>query len=277
MQLFVEQLTNVDFSYLDPNRGLVGETWLASVALDGVLDNQGMVCDFGIVKKLMRNWLDNEVDHRLLVPMQAANLSIQYDDQRVELTWQFAEQQLHMIAPRQAVTLIDCQVIDDASVAFFCRQQLLPLFPNQLDQLTLEFTSENIDGPYYHYSHGLKKHNGNCQRIAHGHRSRIEIFIDGERSSNLEQQWADSFADIYLASKEDVQSEYQGNIKFSYDAPQGYFQLSLPTSCCRLLPTETTVEWIADYLAGQIKAEHPDNAVLVRAFEGFNKGAAVAK
>ena len=47
MQLFVNQLTNVDFSYLDAARGLVGETWLASAILDGVLDDQGMVCGMG--------------------------------------------------------------------------------------------------------------------------------------------------------------------------------------------------------------------------------------
>ena len=64
MLLFVDHLTNVDFSFLDERRGLLGETWLANVQLQGDLDDQGMVCDFGIVKKRLRQWLDEELDHR---------------------------------------------------------------------------------------------------------------------------------------------------------------------------------------------------------------------
>ena len=76
MHLFVEQLTNVDFSYLDAKRGVVGETWWASAILEGALDDQGMVCDFGIVKKTLRQWLDTELDHRLLVPAEAPGLEL---------------------------------------------------------------------------------------------------------------------------------------------------------------------------------------------------------
>ena len=72
MHLFVEKLVNIDFSYLDVTRGLVGETWWASTSLEGALDQQGMVCDFGTVKKVLREWLDREIDHCLLVPAQAA-------------------------------------------------------------------------------------------------------------------------------------------------------------------------------------------------------------
>ncbi|MDO6806920.1 6-carboxytetrahydropterin synthase, partial [Wenyingzhuangia sp. 1_MG-2023] len=63
---------------------------------------------------------------------------------------------------------------------------------------------ERIDSAFYHYSHGLKKHNGNCQRIAHGHRSRIEIFCNGERSDELEQQWAQRWRDIYIGTSADL-------------------------------------------------------------------------
>jgi len=49
--LFVKKLTNIDFSYLDVERGMVGESWLIDIELTGELDDQGMVVDFGIVKK----------------------------------------------------------------------------------------------------------------------------------------------------------------------------------------------------------------------------------
>jgi len=54
MRLFVDQLTNLDFSYLDDKRGIVGETWLAHIELEGKLDKQGMICDFSHVKKKIR-------------------------------------------------------------------------------------------------------------------------------------------------------------------------------------------------------------------------------
>ena len=274
MQLFVEQLTNVDFSYLDAKRGLVGETWWASAVLDGALDEQGMVCDFGIVKKTLRNWLDDELDHRLLVPVNSPALTLKHSGDIIELSWNGDNGDLlEMRAPRQAVALVDAEQITAKSVAHWCREQLRSHFPVNVEQLTLSFVAETIDGASYHYSHGLKKHNGNCQRIAHGHRSRIQIWLDDERSSSLEQQWAERWADIYLGSKEDLISEQDGQLLFRYSAQQGEFELSLPASRNYMMNTDTTVEFIARHLADTIKQQHPDSRVKVRAFEGVNKGA----
>ncbi|MFT5117183.1 MAG: 6-pyruvoyl-tetrahydropterin synthase, partial [Kiritimatiellia bacterium] len=86
MHLFVDNLTNVDFSYLDPNRGLVGETWLANIVLEGSLDEQGMVCDFGIVKKTVRDWLDTYIDHCLVVAAEAETIDIVRNDATIDLT-----------------------------------------------------------------------------------------------------------------------------------------------------------------------------------------------
>ncbi|MCT7359607.1 6-pyruvoyl trahydropterin synthase family protein [Thalassolituus pacificus] len=274
MQLFVEQLTNVDFSYLDAKRGLVGETWWASAVLDGALDEQGMVCDFGIVKKTLRNWLDDELDHRLLLPVNSPALTLKHSGDIIELSWHGDNGDLlEMRAPRQAVALVDAEQITAKSVAHWCREQLRSHFPVNVEQLTLSFVAETIDGASYHYSHGLKKHNGNCQRIAHGHRSRIQIWLDDERSSALEQQWAERWADIYLGSKEDLISEQDGQLLFRYSAQQGEFELSLPASRNYMMNTDTTVEFIARHLADTIKQQHPDSRVKVRAFEGVNKGA----
>lgn len=274
MQLFVEQLTNVDFSYLDARRGLVGETWWASAVLDGALDDQGMVCDFGIVKKTLRNWLDDELDHRLLVPVQSPALTLKHSADMIELSWRYDNGELlEMRAPRQAVALVDAGQIDADSVAHWCREQLRSHFPVNVEQLTLSFTAEDIDGAFYHYSHGLKKHNGNCQRIAHGHRSRIQIWLNDERSSALEQQWAERWADIYLGSEEDLISNDNNQLLFRYSAQQGEFELSLPESRNYMMNTDTTVEFIARHLADTIKQQHPTSQVKVRAFEGVNKGA----
>jgi len=274
MQLFVDQLTNVDFSYLDAQRGMVGETWWASALLDGMLDNQGMICDFGIVKKTLRNWLDQDVDHRLLLPTRSANLSYQLNDDRIELEWRYGDNQtLKMKAPRQAVALVDAKTINADTVAEWCREQLRPFFPVNVEQLSLSFEPEDIGGASYHYSHGLKKHDGNCQRIAHGHRSRIRIFVDGERSAELEELWAEQWRDIYLGSREDIVSQDNGVIHYRYQAQQGEFELWMPDNHCYLMDTDTTVEFIASHLASTIKDQQPDADITVQAFEGVNKGA----
>ncbi len=274
MQLFVDQLTNVDFSYLDAGRGIVGETWWASALLDGALDDEGMICDFGIVKKTLRNWLDLEVDHRLLVPMQAPALRLQNNGERVQLEWQLDNgEHITMDAPREAVALVDAVSITAESLALWCREQLRGQFPVNVEQLRLSFEPEAIDGAFYHYSHGLKKHNGNCQRIAHGHRSRIQIWLNDQRHAQLEQEWAGRWADIYLATEEDTIALNDDQYEFAYDARQGHFRLSMPASRCYFMKTDTTVEFIADHLAAEIHQQHPQASVKVKAFEGVNKGA----
>lgn len=285
MQLFVDNLTNVDFSYLDPSRGLVGETWLASTLLDGDLDQTSMIWDFGVVKKVLRNWLDDEVDHRLLLPTKSENLSYSIDQNRISLTWKFGQSdELTMEAPLEAVALVDAEEINATTVAGWCITRLTEFFPENLEKLSLSFEPEHITTPYYHYSHGLKKHDGNCQRIAHGHRSQIIIYKNDVRDHNLEAEWAEKWADIYLGSTEDLVSESAGDnpsYHFAYDAPQGHFKLSIPTRVSYLMESDTTVECIAQHIAETIAETQPssDNAsnrkdtITAKAFEGLNKGA----
>ena len=131
--------------------------------------------------------------------------------------------------------------------------------------------------PFYHYSHGLKKHDGNCQRIAHGHRSSIHIFENGRRSRYWEKLWADRWEDIYLGTEEDLEGTYYideiPHHRFRYDAEQGHFELVIPEDHCYMVGTDTTVEQLAAHIANQLAAEAPGKHFRVRAFEGVGKGA----
>jgi 6-pyruvoyl-tetrahydropterin synthase len=274
MRLFVENLTNVDFSYLCPSRGLVGETWFANVELIGDLDHQGMVCDFGTVKKTLRNWLDREIDHRLLVPALSSRVCHQTNNGQVEIELELdSGLRLFTRSPEQAVTLVAAEKITPSSVAMDCMKHLGELFDGEIQQILLTFTEENIDGPFYHYSHGLKKHLGNCQRIAHGHRSKILIWRDQKLCMNTMNEWAKRWNDIYIASTEDCTHQNASEASFAYTSAQGEYQLTLPVAQCYFIDSDTTVEHIAQHLANEISLRHPGEKITVKAFEGAAKGA----
>lgn len=278
MILFVDKLINIDFSYLDHQRGILGETLLANVQLIGELDEQSMVCDFGRVKKTIRHWLDTELDHRLAVPALSPHIKIDYENDYYSIRFQLENNQwIHTRSPKTSIALIDTDQITPESLATWAAKQLTPHFPLSVARLQLHFTTENIQGAFYHYSHGLKKHNGNCQRIAHGHRSRIDIWANEKKSPSLEQFWADKWCDIYIGSREDLVGEFkeagESYYRFAYKADQGNFEITLPEKKCYLIDCDTTVELLAWHIAQRTRQLHPETFIRVKAYEGLDKGA----
>lgn len=280
MKLFVDNLTNVDFSYLHAERGLLGESWLVQLELDGSLNEQGMICDFAVVKKAVKQWFDDTIDHSLVVPTGMPRLNFQQEDGYTSIDWRYEQgDAFYCAGPDESISLVDVAEITEQSLAAWCRSRLLELFPAEYVQgLNISFVAEQIDGAYYHYSHGLQQHDGNCQRIAHGHRSKIEIYLDGQRDKAVEAQWAEHLRDIYIGTRAHMtELSTHSSHHYAYQAPQGHFQLGLPARCCYVMDTETTVELIANHLAEQVKQRFPDAEVVVKAYEGVGKGAMVAR
>lgn len=271
--LFVEQLTVIDCAYLDAARGLVGESWIVDVELEGRLDEQSMVLDFAEVKRRCKQVIDGGVDHSLLVPAGAAELQIAEDGEDLHLLFRSDVGVIEHRSPRLAVTLVDATEIDAQTVAAHLQPLLRATLPDSVGSVRLELRHERIDGAYYHYVHGLKKHRGACQRIAHGHRSKIEVRVDGARDAALEMAVAQRWLDIYLGTREDIVARGNGRIRFAYRAPEGHYQLALPETHVDLLDSDSTVECIAEHLARQLARERPGATVTVRAYEGVMKGA----
>lgn len=272
--LFVEHLTVIDCARLDAVRGLVGESWIADIELRGALDAQSMVLDFGEVKKRLKRALDDSADHTLLVPGRDPALTLDLrDPARPRLRYASARGPIEHESPACALTIVDASVVDAGTLAAHLQPILLAVVPATVAELRLTLRDERIDGARYHYTHGLKKHAGHCQRIAHGHRSRIEIRLDGQRAPQLEAALAERWADIYLGTRDDLLSAGDGRHHYGYRSEEGAFRLSLPAACCDLLDADTTVECIAEHLAERLAAEHPGRRIRVRAYEGVMKGA----
>lgn len=278
-RLFVENLTVIDFAYLDAVRGLVGESWIVDVELAGELDHQGMVFDFSLVKKRIKRLIDEQADHRLLVPRDYPGLSVHQDDaSNHQLSWRTREGDvIEHRSPASSVLYTEGTALSESGLARELEAALREVLPANVAEVHLTLRPEQIDGPWYHYVHGLKKHDGNCQRIAHGHRSRLVIERDGVRATDLEQHWADRFQDIYIATREDLLEEFERDgqryYRYGYHSDQGEFGLILPCHRVHTLDTDSTVEWIAVHLLEQCQAAEPQAQLRVRAFEGVGKGA----
>ena len=273
--LFVRGLTVMDFSYLHAERGLLGESWIVDVTLHGSLDQQGMVLDFSDVKKTVKRLVDERFDHKLIVPIESGNACIDGDPKQPAVTFSYGSDGKRIVhtSPPSALCLLNAVAVTPGSVADAIEAQLMEMMPPNVEKIDIELREEQIEGAFYHYSHGLKQHCGNCQRIAHGHRSRIEIFRNGQRDLLLEEQWSLRWKDIYIGSRDDLVETTEALHHYHYQASQGSYDLVIPAAHCYLIDTDSTVENLAAHIAGILGEQNPADDIRVCAYEGVGKGA----
>ncbi len=281
--LFVNHLTVLDFSYVHPDRGILGESWIVDVILHGELDSQGMVFDFGDVKKQVRQAVEDLFDHKLVIPTQGLHgYKAHQQVGQLKLQWLDSQQRRYEhLSPADSVLTVDANAVTPAIMTPLLEAAALAAVPGNVGRVQIQLRTEAISGAFYHYSHGLKKHRGNCQRIAHGHRSRLHILRNGKRDSLLEKAWAMKWRDIYIATQDDIKTTFEHDnvsyITVGYAAEQGEFELTLPRSKTYVIATDSTVELLADHMACALKQDAPDQHFEVRAFEGVMKGAIALK
>ena len=277
-RLFVDNLTVIDFAFLDPDRGLVGESWIVDIELTGELNEAGMVFDFGHVKRTIKDEIDALVDHRLLIPQEHPGLSWKHPGSPGHVDWVTNNGwRISHAGPDESAIAVPGTHLERERIEALLVTLLRQKLPANVHEVVVRLRPEVIEGVLYHYAHGLKKHDGNCQRIAHGHRSKVEIYRNGARAVDLETYWARRWEDIYLATHDDeIDTFIEAGVEYRhyrYTANQGQFELILPSHRVETVTQDTTVEWIACYLQEETQKLEPQSRILVKAFEGVNKGA----
>ncbi|RXJ73932.1 hypothetical protein CS022_06525 [Veronia nyctiphanis] len=284
--LFIKGFTVIDSSFASKTRGLVGESWLVDITLKGTLNDESMIFDFGLVKKHIKSIIDEVADHKLIIPATCSGIEVVRENDTTSVTADFDNENNFVVkAPENAFYFIDEDEVSASCIQVDLERKILAKMPANVTEVSIVLRTEALgDAPYYHYSHGLKKHQGNCQRIVHGHRSKIEIYEDGVRSDSLQRHWEKRWQDIYLVSEEDINGyqswqhtevENQTFIHSSYSSSEGDFELLVHKSKCEVIPTDTTVEFLAEYIAHESLKKSQCSRLEVFAYEGIEKGAYV--
>ncbi|MES2662199.1 MAG: 6-carboxytetrahydropterin synthase [Pseudomonadota bacterium] len=280
-RLFVEQLTTVDFTYFDSDRGLLGQTYIVDVTLIGDLNPEYMMIDFGLIKKRLKSEIELLLDHKFWLFKPAVKIE-KNDPQNFHIQMNSKIGLYYLTCPKSAVffDLSERTLSLDLAKNHLEQQMLLFLqskFPNiKALEIDLYLEEQKSNEAFFQYCHGLKTHNGDCQRIAHGHRSKIQIWLDSNYSEVLSREWANFLDGRFIANAEDeIVTQKTNSRVFQYEAPQGVFYLEVPSDRVWIIEGETTIENITYNIARYLLNNHKNKKIKIRTYEGTRKGAEV--
>lgn len=298
--LFVSDLTVLDCAIWDPQKGPIGMSWQVDVEFIGGLDKEGVVFDFSHAKKAAKKVIDDLVDHRLIVPKSLVSHDNRFGIPCSE-PWVIDVQKpypLYYAAPKQAYCMLD-NCSENGIIAYLESEILNDIGRENVYQVNLTFKDErdfcDDEKPhrFYSYTHGLKEHYGNCQRLIHGHQSTIKVFVNGIQRKDIELAVCDLFANKHLVYKENLavnkdvvkltsvddpaitSEDPDSRYCIRYESSQGKFELKIPENNVIVFPYETTVEYISKYVARWVSTHFEftkSGTIEVHAYEGIGKG-----
>ncbi len=291
--LFVRDVGKIDCAMFDPSFGIIGQSWYVDVWLTGSLDDNGFVFDFSPLKALIRHTLATTLDHALIIPV--GSQCVQYTELDQGERWtlkskargDLAESRWDYISAKGSVFPIHTIALKTANIEQEFARIIRHRLPPSVHQLVVKLREEAIapTEASYRYTHGITGHNGLCQRLFHGHRSRIEIFIGDERRPDLEHYVVrEVFAtNVHIATLNQIKSGHgdvgtRGKtsepITLAYTGSLGTFEATLPANRVFFVEGETSVEALAREVALLIKREEQTNEkIRVVCYEGIDKGA----
>ncbi len=291
--LFYRNVTALDFAYVVADLRVIGNSLYVDVEFAGDEDADGVLYDFSSAKHHVKKLIDKHIDHKFIVPDKMVT---KLENEMIEV---FVGG-VYYKAPREAFCLIDTSMklsISYDDIEKHATEIISKELPLNVKSIKIHLREEEGSGPFFCYTHGLKNHYGNCQRLLHGHRNQFEIWTSGIRRSDLEHRFVKSFfgGDVHfvfwdnVVNKKEISSlcdnevpigrvSIGGKTVLTYISSQGTFYLEIPTAQCYFVKTETTIENLSrsfvDHCVKEFKliGDLSSGDIEVRAYEGIGKG-----
>ncbi len=292
--LFYDHVTVLDYAYFSEHLGPVGHSQVVDVEFIGETDKEGMLYDFSKAKKKVKEIIDRDCDHRFVIPQ---NMITTHENGRIYIktSFGFSDEVMEYWCPEEGICEIDALHVSDATLISYLEKQVMKEMPNTVKAVELSLRSEEqtSETSFFHYTHGLKDHYGNCQRLIHGHRSTVNVYRNNVRDFDTEEILANSLfsSNIHFVMWENIvnKEEIQKNedlefpvgrltntpiVHIKYVSGQGEFEGKFPGKICYITPKETTVENLSIHFAELVKTEYSDTQeqITVNAYEGIGKG-----
>ena len=296
--IFLNDVTKVDCAVFDPSKGVFGQSWKVDVTVAGPIGPSGFIYDFSHMKKLVRQVLKSSIDHALIMPINSQMVQfrgMEFRGSEKSESWQMrsrptktgCEAEWGYQSPTGAVfptrsVAVNRQVLEQEIV-----KSLRHRLPQEIRSITVALREEDA-GPteaVVRYTHGIARHEGLCQRLFHGHRCRLQIYVGDERRPDLEHYVARDVlgANVHMTTpsqilRGEIEPGSRGKpgetVTLGYVASQGTFEATLPADRVFCVAQETSSECIAQELARLVKREeNTTERVRVVCYEGVDKGA----
>ncbi len=296
LSLFYQSLTLLDYAYLDDKLGVVGNSLIVDVELVGETHDD-IIFDFSLAKKEIKKIIDREADHRLIVP--AKTLIEKNGQYNLIHSWEKNTKTMEYWAPREAFCELDNDIISIPNIKTFLERVILKEMPANISKvlITLRQEAGESSSTFFNYTHGLKNHYGNCQRLLHGHRSMLKISVNGKIDKKSEELLANKIfgGNIHFAMLSNIINLNEiikmypeidkldglvpskvNLVHIKYEGPQGIFKLKIPGSSVSIFQNETTIENLTLNFAKMVKKNlNKNDTVMVQGMEGIGKGAYV--
>ncbi len=290
--LFIKDITKIDCAIFDPAIGILGQSWIMDVIINGELDNNGFVYDFSKLKNLVRQTTKQTIDHALLLPVSSR--AVHYKEVGNEEFWQLhacsklLERDFiwEYLCPKGATFPIHAVAIKPALVEQEFSKILKHRLPGEISSVQVFLREEVLaqTEASFRYTHGIRGHEGLCQRPFHGHRSRIEVYVNKDRRPDLEQYVVRELFDsnIHIASSSQILSgpaevgrrlETSDPVKLSYVGSLGRYEAIVPSNRLFVVDGDTSIECITLQISKDLETKLPPRSHLkVLVNEGIDKG-----